>query len=163
MVPDRLLHPVRASDARAIFDFELANREYFARFISDRGDDYFAHFLQRHHELLARQSAGRDAYYLLFGETGEVAGRFNLFGIKDGTADVGYRVAENQAGRGLATSGLLELCSLAASRHGLDLLRARVAHDNAASQAVLSKAGFVERGQAEVGPRPGSWYERNLA
>jgi len=37
-------------------------------------------------------------------------GRFNPYDLKDGTAEVGYRVAEQVAGCGVATSTLRELC-----------------------------------------------------
>ena len=37
------------------------------------------------------------------------------------------------------------------------------AHDNVASQKVLTKAGFVPVGPAEPGGRPGTWYQRDVA
>jgi ribosomal-protein-alanine N-acetyltransferase len=91
-----------------------------------------------------------------------VLGRFNLAGIEDGTAELGYRVAQQVAGRGVATSTVLELCRLAAARHGLHTLKAAVTHDNVASQKVLVKAGFVPVGPASPGGKPGTWYQRDL-
>jgi len=151
--------------APAILDFELANRGYFAASISDRGDEFFEHFADQHSELLAEQAAGVRACYVLVDEDGSVLGRFNLARIKDGTAELGYRVAERAAGRGVATSAVLELCRLAPSRHGIRMLRAATNTDNVASQRVLAKAGFVKIGAAdpaEIGGRAGSWYERHL-
>ena len=54
-------------------------------------------------------------FHVLVGDDGEVLGRFNLVGIEDGTADLGYRVAEKAAGRGVATAAVLEVCRLAAA------------------------------------------------
>ncbi len=142
--------------------FELANRAYFAASISDRGDAYFDRFPERFRALLAEQQTGRVAYYVLVDEDGSVIGRFNLRDIDDGAAEVGYRVAERAAGRGVATAAVEELCRLAVSRHGLRTLRARTTHENAASQRVLTKAGFAPTGAADVGGRPGSWYVRDL-
>jgi ribosomal-protein-alanine N-acetyltransferase len=159
------LELLRADHAQAILDFELANRAYFAASISDRGDEFFEHFAEQHSKRLAELAAGEGAYYVLVDEDGSVLGRFNLNLDKDGTATLGYRVAERVAGRGVATSAVLELCRLAPSRHGIRTLRAATNSDNTASQRVLAKAGFVEVGPAdpaEIGGRPGNWYELDL-
>jgi ribosomal-protein-alanine N-acetyltransferase len=160
------LQRLRAGHAPAVLAFELANRAYFAAFISDRGDEFFVQFTQRLDALLAEQEAGRCACYVLAGDDGSVLGRFNLYDIRDGTAVLGYRVAEHVAGRGVATAAVRELCSLAAAQHGLRTLRAATSHDNVASQKVLAKAGFRPAGPADpagIGGKPGSWYQRDLA
>jgi ribosomal-protein-alanine N-acetyltransferase len=145
-----------------VLAFELANRTYFAAFVSDRGDAFFDEFSERWDELFAEREARGHAYYVLLDDDGAVLGRFNLYEIEDGTADVGYRVAERVAGRGVATAGLRELCLLAASDHGVRRLRARTTRENVASQRVLAKAGFAAGGEADVAGRPGIWFEREL-
>jgi len=157
------LQPLRAGHAPAVLAFELANRAYFATFISDRGDEFFDQFTERYDALLAEQEAGIYVGYVLVGDDGTVLGRFNLYDLQDGTAVLGYRVAQHVAGRGVATATVRELCGLAAARHGLRTLKAETTHDNVASQRVLIKAGFVPVGPAEPGGRPGTWYERDLA
>ena len=157
------LHP---GHAPAVLAFELANRSYFAAFISDRGDEYFDQFPEQHSALLAEQEAGAAAYYVLVAEDGTVHGRFNLYRFEDGTAELGYRVAQHVASRGLATATVRELCRLAAARHGLRTLRAATSRENTASQKVLTKAGFVPAGPADpadLGGKPGTWYQRDLA
>ena len=156
------LQRLRADHAATVLAFELANRAYFAAFISDRGDEFFDQFTERHNALLAEQEAGICAYYVLVGEDGSVLGRFNLYGIADGTAALGYRVAQHVAGRGVATAGVRELCQLAAAQYGLRTLRAETSHENVASQKVLTKAGFVPVGPAQPGGRPGTRYQRDL-
>jgi ribosomal-protein-alanine N-acetyltransferase len=157
------LQRLRADHAPAVLAFELANRAYFATFISDRGDEFFDHFTERHNALLAEQEAGSCVFHVLVGEAGAVLGRFNLVDLEDGTAELGYRVAQQVAGRGVATATVQELCRLAAAQYGLRALRAATTYDNVASQKVLVKAGFVPAGPAEPGGRPGTWYERALA
>jgi [ribosomal protein S5]-alanine N-acetyltransferase len=160
------LQPLQADHAPAVLAFELANRAYFAAFISDRGDEYFDQFTEQHSALLAEQEAGAGAYYVLVAEDASVLGRFNLYRFEDGTAELGYRVAEHAAGRGLATETVRELCRLAAARHGLRTLRAATSHDNTASQKVLAKTGFVPVGPADpadIGGKQGTWYQRDLA
>lgn len=64
------LQPLRAGHAQAILALESGNRRYFAASISDRGDEYFENFAERHNALLAEQEAGLGAYYLLLAEDG---------------------------------------------------------------------------------------------
>ena len=143
------LQQLRADHAQAVLDFELANRAYFAAFITDRGDAFYDQFTDRHRAMLAEQEAGIGAFYVLVDEDGSVLGRFNLFDLEDGTAELGYRVAQRVAGRGVATAAVRELCRLAAARYGLRTLRAATTHANIASQKVLAKAGFVPVGPAD--------------
>jgi len=159
------LKRLHADHAPAVLAFELANRAYFAASVSDRGDEYFERFADRHSALLAEQEAGICAFYVLVAEDGSVLGRFNLYDIEDGTADLGYRVAQHVAGRGVATATVRELCRLAAERHGLRTLRAAASHTNVASRKVLVKAGFVPVGPADpadLGGKPGTWYQCDL-
>lgn len=156
------LQRLRADHAPAVLAFELANRSYFASSISDRGDEYFQHFADRHNSQLAEQETGTCIFHVLVDDDGTVLGRFNLFDIHDGTADLGYRVAKNVAGRGVATSSVQELCQIASAQYGLRTLRAATNHENVASQKVLAKVGFVPTGPAEPGGRPDTWYERRL-
>ena len=159
------LEQLHAGHAPAVLAFELDNRAYFAASISDRGDEFFDEFPDRYSALLAEQEAGTGAFYVLVADDGSVLGRFNLYGLEDGTAVLGYRVAQQAAGRGVATASVRELCQIAAARHGLRTLRAATSHDNAASQKVLAKAGFVPVGPAapaDLGGKSGTWYQRDL-
>jgi ribosomal-protein-alanine N-acetyltransferase len=159
------LQRLGAGHAPAVLAFERANRAYFAASISDRGDEFFDQFTDRHSALLAEQEAGTCACYVLVAEDGSVLGRFNLVRFEDGTAELGYRVAQHVAGRGVATATVRELCRLAAARHGLHTLRAATALENAASRKVLTKAGFVPVGPADpadIGGKQGTWYQRDL-
>ena len=159
------LQRLRADHAAAILAFESANRAYFATSISDRGDDYFEHFTERHHALLAEQEAGIGAYYVLVDADGAVLGRFNLKFVGDGVGQLGYRVAQHVTGRGVATATVRDLCSLAASRHGVRTLRAATSRGNVASQRVLLNAGFTEAGPADpsdLGGKQGTWYQRDI-
>jgi len=159
------LQQLRAHHGHAVLDFELANRAYFAAFINDRGDAFYDQFTDRHRAMLAEQEAGQSAFYVLVAEDGSVLGRFNLYDLKDGTGELGYRLAQHVAGRGVATASVRKMCRLAAARHGLRTLRAVTSHANIASQKVLAKAGFVPVGPAdpaELGGKPGTRYQRDL-
>ena len=160
------LQRLRADHAPAVLAFELANRAYFAASISDRGDEFYEQFTEQHNAMLAEQEAGACAFHVLVDDDGSVLGRFNLVGIEDGTAELGYRVARHVAGRGVATAAVRDLCRVAAAQYGLRTLRAATSYGNVASQKVLIKAGFVPVGPADpahLGGKPGTWYQRDLA
>ena len=100
------LQRLRRDHAPAILAFETANRAYFAASISDRGDEFFEHFEERHDALLAEQEAGVGAYYVLVDDDGSILGRFNLVFVGEGVAELGYRVAQHATGRGVATAAV---------------------------------------------------------
>src|SRR6516165_3461552 len=118
------LEQLHAGHAPAVLAFELANRAYFAASISDRGDEFYEQFTEQHNAMLAEQEAGACAFHVLVGDDGSILGRFNLFGIEAGTAELGYRVARHVAGRGVATATVRDLCRVAAAQYGLRTLRA---------------------------------------
>ena len=154
------LEPLDPSRAQAILEFELDNRSYFSASISDRGDDFFDEFDVRYRAVLEEQAAGRSCFYALVGDDGDVLGRFNLYDIGEGSAEVGYRVAQRVAGRGVATSALRMLCAAAAALK-LRVLTAATSDDNHASQRVLAKAGFTPCGPArpaDIGGKTGTRY-----
>ncbi|XVU21050.1 GNAT family N-acetyltransferase [Actinoplanes sp. CA-054009] len=160
------LKRLHADHAPAVLAFELANRAYFATSVSDRGDDYFERFAEGYGALLAEQETGECAYYVLVAEDGPVLGRFNLYDIEDGSAVLGYRVAQEVTGRGVATATVRELCRRAATELGLRTLRAATSERNIASQKVLTKAGFIPvcpADPAHLGGKPGTWYQREVA
>jgi ribosomal-protein-alanine N-acetyltransferase len=123
--------------------FERENRAYFAKSISDRGDEYFAHFEERHRALLAEQDAGTCHFHLIIDDSGAVLGRVNLVDVADGAAELGFRIAEKAAGQGLATAAVREVSMLAAVTYNLTQLRASAAVDNVASRTVLTRTGFT--------------------
>jgi ribosomal-protein-alanine N-acetyltransferase len=143
--------------------FERENRAYFARSVSDRGDDYFAHFAQQHTALIEEQATGRCHFHLLVGADGAVRGRFNLFDVADGGADLGYRVAERFTGRGVAQDGVRRVCERARDEYGLQWIAASAAVDNAASLAVLRATGFVPVGPVQLPGRAGLRHRLDLA
>jgi [ribosomal protein S5]-alanine N-acetyltransferase len=159
------LQLLRTDHARAILEFEITNRAYFAASVPDRGEEFFEKFAERHRTRLAEQEAGEGAYYVLVAEDGAVLGRFNLVFVADGVAELGYRVAQQVAGRGLATATVRDVCRLAACQHGVTKLKAATSEDNTASRRVLVKAGFTPVGPADpadLGGKPGTWYERDV-
>jgi ribosomal-protein-alanine N-acetyltransferase len=149
--------------ASALLTFEVENRAYFAASIPDRGDEYFRDFDARLRLSLEEQMAGLHHYHVLVEPDGTVAGRINLVDVENGSANLGYRIAERATGRGLATNAVHQVCEIAAGEYGLVELRAAATRDNAASQAVLARTGFVYVGDTTLNGRPALRFLRRLA
>lgn len=150
---------LRPGHAAALLTFERENRAYFTTLVSDRGDDYFAHFAERHRALLAEQDTGAIHLHVVVDEHGAVLGRVNLFDVADGAADLGFRVAERAAGQGLATAAVHDVCALAATAYGLTTLRAAASVANIGSRTVLLRNGFTPTGaEVDLNGKPGLAY-----
>jgi len=155
-MPD--LQLLRLDHAPALLAFERENRAYFAASVPDRGDEFFAEFDTRYAQLLKWQAAGTDYFHLLVAERGEVVGRVNLTEVADGSAELGYRIAQKAAGQGLATAAVRKVRELAATEYGLSRLRARVTLDNPASRKVLEHNGFVAGDSLTLNGKPARSY-----
>lgn len=156
------LQRLNADHEAALLRFEQENRAYFARSVPDRGDDYFVEFAARLAELLADQAAGLLHFHVLVDDAGSVLARFNLVDVADGCAELGYRVAERVAGRGVAKDGVRRTCELARDEYGLHRLVASATLDNLASLAVLRDTGFTPVGEVTLDGRPGLRHVREL-
>jgi ribosomal-protein-alanine N-acetyltransferase len=138
------LEQLTAGHQDAVLEFELVNRDYFAEFSTDRGDAFFAGYPARHAAVLAMQAAGTDFFHLIIDDDGAtILGRVNLVDVKDGEAELGYRISRDAAGRGVATEAVGQVCRLAPG-YGLRRLRAETSPDNHASRKVLLRNGFTE-------------------
>ena len=157
------LERLRAGHAPALLAFELENRDYFAKSISDRGDAFFLEFDERLAMLLAEQADGICHFHVLVEADGSIVGRVNLIDVTDGSAELGYRIAERAAGRGVATAAVRAVCALAAADYALSSLTARTTLDNAASRTVLERTGFTVVGETVITGKPGLRFVRELA
>ena len=142
------IRTLRAGDAAPLLAFELANRTWFERHIDPRPDDFYsasgiaAHVAQ----FLDEHAQGRLHPCVIVDGQGQVIGRANLkdIDVDLGTAEVGYRIGQEQAGKGLATAALRHLITLAQDEWQLASLCAYAIDGNAASIRVLERCGFVQ-------------------
>ncbi|WP_220277659.1 GNAT family N-acetyltransferase [Streptomyces himalayensis] len=156
------LERLRRDHAPALLAFEQENQEYFTRSVPDRGDAYFVEFSSRHRALLAEQEAGLCHFHVVLDEQGDLIGRVNLVDVEGGAAELGYRIGERAAGRGIATAAVGEACRLAVAAYRLSALRAVTTLDNPASMTVLERNGFTAVEDISIDGRPGIAYRRQL-
>lgn len=143
------IRTLRADDAAALLAFEIANRAWFERHIEPRGPAFYcpqgvaAHIAG----YLAGYAQGTWHPFVLEDAAGDIVGRANLKDIDRaaGTAEIGYRIAQDACGRGLATMAVRHLVLQAASRWQLTQLVANVYADNLGSRKVLERCGFGHR------------------
>ncbi|WP_448568961.1 GNAT family N-acetyltransferase [Thalassotalea ganghwensis] len=125
--------------APALLTFELKNKAYFEAFIAAREQGFYTtHGISQHIDQLANTNNQR-AFILL--SQGEIIARANLKEIVNSQAEIGYRVAQQASGKGIATLCVNHLIN-EASTLSIALLNAFVMDNNKASEHVLKKNNF---------------------
>jgi len=139
------IRTLRLDDASPLLKFEQRNREWFERHIVPRPVEFYCGegVLDHVEQFLAAYRQGSMHPCVIVGPEGEILGRANLKDIEAGRAEVGYRIAQDHTGKGLATSALRHLLELASTRWRLVQLFAYVAEPNRASVRVLERCGFA--------------------
>ncbi|MEK5175655.1 GNAT family N-acetyltransferase [Heyndrickxia sp. FSL W8-0496] len=142
---DITIEKLKDEDAKKLYEFELDNRGFFEKMVPSRGEDYynFENFKIRHKELLDEQALGLSYFYLIKNKKGSILGRMNLVDIDKvkQLGHIGYRVAEECSGKGVASIAL-KLLLESIDTKGIKKLLAKTTDINVASQKVLEKNGF---------------------
>jgi ribosomal-protein-alanine N-acetyltransferase len=142
------IRTLQMDDACRLLRFEQENRHWFEQHIASRGDGFYSPNGVRDHirQFLDDHLKGRMQPCVILTEDDVMVGRANLKDIdqRTGTAEIGYRIAESQVGRGVATHAVRHLIGLARSSWQLKQLVAHVSSSNVASARVLEKCGFTQ-------------------
>ncbi len=137
------IKPLSKDDYQALFAFEQDNWNYFSQFIPPRPDSYrdYQSFCHIQDELLAEQSEGKIAFFVLYNDNNQIIARVNLRDFTDNSASLGYRVCQSVAGQGVATAIVKQIIQQARLMN-LEKLTAIVMNNNPASKKVLLNNGF---------------------
>lgn len=140
-------------DAAALARLLRSNRDYLAPWEPVRDEDYFTVDGQRAviEAALEQQAQGSMLAHAILDERGEVAGRITLNGIVRGafqSCNVGYWLAADSCGRGLATAAVRRVVQIAFEELGLHRVQGETLLHNVTSQRVLESNGFVRFGTA---------------
>ncbi len=94
------------------------------------------------------------AVWMIERKDGTHVGEFCFKGLsEDGSAEIGYGIAEAYQGHGYATEAISALTDRALRQPGVSCVTAETEEDNIASQNVLKKSGFLPTGETgEEGP-----------
>lgn len=146
---DMEIRTLQKNDAAALLAFELDNRIWFEQFVLPRPDSvYTQQGIATHIEECLRDYAiGTMHPCVILDDDGCIAGRANLkdIALENGTTEIGYRIARQHVGKGVATMAVDHLKKLAYTQWKLTSLLAFVTTENPASARVLEKSGFVRR------------------
>ena len=139
------LYQLNESHFEALFDFEARNRDWFELLVPPRPETYksMGGFSRATASLLLEQNKGESNFFVGV-QDGKIVVRANLVEINSGSADVGYRVCGQEAGKGYATNALEALIDFAQNSLRLEQLTAKTTNNNVASIRVLQKLGFNE-------------------
>lgn len=138
------IQPLNHDDIDSLFAFERDNAAYFEQWIPPRPEGYadLLTFTAITHELIDEMDT-RVAYYGLIWVEGKIAGRINLREINRQRAELGYRIGESFAGKGITSAAVAQLLTIARDELDITTIDAVVASNNPASYRVLLNNDFV--------------------
>ena len=162
-----VIRDLRLDDAERLAELFVTNRAFLAPWEPVRPEAYFTAEGQRSvvADSLARQREGAMFCRVILDPDGRVVGRINLNNIVRGpfqSASVGYWLAEEAGGKGLATAAVGAMAELAFAELRLHRLEAGTIPENYRSQAVLRKNGFVPFGYAPAYLQIAGRYQDHL-
>ncbi|OUE22558.1 putative ribosomal N-acetyltransferase YdaF [Clavibacter michiganensis] len=166
-MPDRI-RLLTLDDAPALSALRLASRAHLAPWDPIRHPDHDTPAGQRAdvEAALAQHVRGQGVPLAILDDDGSVAGRITLSSIVRGAFEscaMGYWLAADRTGSGLATGAVRAAVALAFDELGLHRVEAGTLPHNAASQAVLARAGFTRYGLAPRYLRiAGEWQDHVL-
>jgi ribosomal-protein-alanine N-acetyltransferase len=154
-----------AGDAAALLRFELEHRAYFERWVNARDARFYSEQGVRAAISAAEVAWANDqAFQYLIVDDERIVGRVNLTAVKRAhfnCADLGYRVGEQDGGRGVASQAVALCLAEAFGAHGLWRVEAVARPENHASVRVLQRNGFQQFGHSrrsfELHDR---WFDR---
>lgn len=160
------LRAVRVDDAEELAGLYLANREYLRPWEPVREASFTVEGQRANAYDLVRAHAAGEMWPGVILENGEIAGRITLNNILRGPLQscfVGYWVAQDRAGRGVATEAVRQALGLAFGELGLHRVEAFTRVDNDRSQRVLARNGFTAVGIARRHIHvDGRWHDERL-
>ncbi|MGF1695536.1 GNAT family N-acetyltransferase [Vibrio lamellibrachiae] len=135
-------------DDQSLLEFERVNQSWFESYVPPRETGFYTESGMTQHisECLDLHERDEMLPMLIKDDIGHIIGRINLHSIDldERTAHLGYRIAKNAIGNGVATTASRKVIELCKGYFQLESLIALAATDNIASQRVLTNNGFVK-------------------
>lgn len=159
---------VRLDDAAELTALVIANRDHLEPWQPTPAESWFSEAGQVDgiRAVLAGYEAGTQVPHVIVDGPGALVGRIGLNSVIRGafqSASVGYWVAADATGQGVATAALGLMVDLAFGRLRLHRVQGETLPHNIASRHVLERNGFVEYGVAPDYLRiAGRWQEHVL-
>jgi ribosomal-protein-alanine N-acetyltransferase len=161
------IRPAVRSDAAEVAALLSSQRQHLKPWDPRREQAFFTRGGQRSRlSQVERERAAGTSFRFLILEAGELAGEVSITNVvrrSFQSANVGYWVAGERCGRGVATSAVAAICGFAFGELGLHRLEAGTLLHNTGSQIVLDRNGFRPFGVASAYLRiAGAWCDHVL-
>jgi RimJ/RimL family protein N-acetyltransferase len=103
----------------------------------------------------AERESGKSLAFLAVDVQGSLLGNFSVMELDQapGYGEIGYWVAKEARGKGVASRAVTLLRDWAATDLGLDVIELIIHEGNALSQRVAERTGFLDTGERRVAPR----------
>ena len=153
------------ADAEEMLAFEIENRSFFEVNVTSRPDGYYSiDGIKRSIEDATRDALDDNAYqHLVRDKSSRLVGRANLARVRRAhfhCADIGYRIAQSECGKGYASEAVRLLVAKAFGELNLVRVEANARSNNHVSCRVLEKNQFRPFGRSarsfELG---GVWHD----
>lgn len=156
-----------ADDAPALAGLVRQNRHHLAPWTPRRGEEYYTEEGQRAavDSALHECEAGRSLPLVIEDAAGKLVGTVTLQSVVRGafqSCSVGYWLAEDAQGQGLATEAVREAVCIAFDDLRLHRVQAETVPHNHASQRVLERVGFTPYGEAPAYLKIAGEWQDNL-
>jgi ribosomal-protein-alanine N-acetyltransferase len=167
LTPDVQLRLATLDDAKALAEAYTRSWDHLRPWEPDRPEKWFtpAGQEERLSRLLGKYKAGETVPWLLV-EGDRVVGAVTLNDLVLGpfrSASLGYWLAVDAVGRGLATRAVETVAEIADTALRLHRIEASTRTNNVASQRVLERTGFAQIGFAPTYLHiAGEWQDSNL-
>jgi [ribosomal protein S5]-alanine N-acetyltransferase len=162
------IRPFIMSDAAALLELQLANRDFFQRFSMERDDDFYTLEAQLERIPQYQELSQNDQSYNfgIFTYEDTLIGTINLFHVmRDSlqSAFIGYFLDKNHNGKGYTTEAAKLIVDYGFNELNLHRIEAGVMPHNIGSIRVLEKAGFHKEGIAVKNVKiNGKWEDHQV-
>jgi len=157
------------TDAEALYDLHMRNKEFFQKYSPIRNNDYYT--LEAKREFVKNcepQRINDEGYYfgIFLKDTDQLIGNISLSHIMRGpsqTCLLGYTLDKEHNGKGYMTDATSLVVEFAFNRLQLHRIEAGVMPHNIGSIRVLEKAGFHKEGIAQKNVKiNGKWEDHQM-
>lgn len=162
------IRPFITSDAAALFELQLANRDFFQKFSMERDDNFYTLEAQLERIPQYQELSQNDQSYNfgIFTYDDTLIGTINLFHVMRGSlqsAFIGYFLDKNHNGKGYTTEAAKLIVDYGFNELDLHRIEAGVMPHNIGSIRVLEKAGFHKEGIAVKNVKiNGKWEDHQV-
>ncbi|MBB1466651.1 GNAT family N-acetyltransferase [Vibrio sp. SG41-7] len=143
---DVFLHVLHPSDASALLEFEVENREWFEQFVPAREDRFYSNtgVAEQITSFLTEYDNGEMIPMLIKDANGTICGRINVRDIDQNadSGELGYRVGRPFASKGIASNAVRKLLIYLAEHSSLKYVDAYALVGNVGSNKILFNTGF---------------------